>query len=107
MLAVVNGLAFWLAGRALAPFATIAEGLERIQRGELHAVTAASSEALVNLLDLAGTQAAPQLLELPLFVPHEAIGAAAARLGFRRIRVTSTSDAGLLEGMMAFFAAPA
>jgi two-component system sensor histidine kinase UhpB len=35
MLAVVNGLAFWLAGRALAPFPTIAEGLERIQRGEL------------------------------------------------------------------------
>jgi uroporphyrinogen-III synthase len=79
----------------------------RIQRDELHAVTAASSEALVNLLDLAGTQGAPRLLELPLFVPHEAIGVAAARLGFRRIRVTSTSDAGLLEGMMAFFAAPA
>ena len=35
MLAVVNGLAFWLVGRALAPFPVIAEGLERIQRGEL------------------------------------------------------------------------
>jgi two-component system sensor histidine kinase UhpB len=35
LLAVVNGLAFWLVGRALAPFPVIAHGLERIQRGEL------------------------------------------------------------------------
>ena len=35
MLVVVNGLAFWLVGRALAPFPVIANGLERIQRGEL------------------------------------------------------------------------
>ncbi len=35
MLALVNGLAFWLVDRALAPFPVIAKGLERIQRGEL------------------------------------------------------------------------
>ena len=35
MLAVVNGLAFWLMGRALAPFPVIAAGLERIQSGDL------------------------------------------------------------------------
>ena len=35
MLVVVNGLAFWLVGRALAPVPVIATGLERIQRGEL------------------------------------------------------------------------
>ncbi len=35
MLAVVNGLAFWLVDRALAPFPVIANGLERIQRGDL------------------------------------------------------------------------
>jgi two-component system sensor histidine kinase UhpB len=35
MLVVVNGLAFWLVGRALAPFPIIATGLERIQRGDL------------------------------------------------------------------------
>ncbi len=35
MLVAVNGTAFWLAGRALAPFPVIAQGLERIQRGEL------------------------------------------------------------------------
>ena len=35
MLVVVNGLAFWLVGRTLAPFPVIVEGLERIQRGDL------------------------------------------------------------------------
>lgn len=35
MLIVVNGLAFWLVGRALAPFPIIADGLDRIQRGDL------------------------------------------------------------------------
>ncbi len=35
MLVVVNGLAFWLVGRALAPFPVIAAGLERIESGDL------------------------------------------------------------------------
>jgi two-component system sensor histidine kinase UhpB len=35
MLVVVNGLAFWLVGLALAPFPVIANGLERIQGGDL------------------------------------------------------------------------
>jgi two-component system sensor histidine kinase UhpB len=35
MLVMVNGLAFWLVDRALAPFPVIANGLERIQRGDL------------------------------------------------------------------------
>jgi two-component system, NarL family, sensor histidine kinase UhpB len=35
MLIIANGLAFWLVGRALAPFPVIVEGLERVQRGEL------------------------------------------------------------------------
>jgi two-component system sensor histidine kinase UhpB len=35
MLVIVNGLAFWLVGRALAPFPVITAGLERIQRGDL------------------------------------------------------------------------
>jgi two-component system, NarL family, sensor histidine kinase UhpB len=34
-LAVVSGLAFWLVGRALAPFPVIVNGLGRLQRGEL------------------------------------------------------------------------
>jgi len=35
MLLLVNGLAFWLVDRALAPVPVIANGLERIQRGDL------------------------------------------------------------------------
>ena len=35
MLVLVNGAAFWLVGRALAPFPVIATGLARIQRGDL------------------------------------------------------------------------
>jgi two-component system sensor histidine kinase UhpB len=35
MLVVVNGLAFWLVGRALAPFPVIVRGLERIESGDL------------------------------------------------------------------------
>ncbi len=35
LLAVANGLAFWLIERALAPFPVIVQGLERLQRGEL------------------------------------------------------------------------
>ncbi len=35
MLILIGGLAFWLVDRALAPFPIIADGLERLQRGEL------------------------------------------------------------------------
>ena len=35
MLVIVNGLAFWSVARVLKPFPIIADGLERIQRGEL------------------------------------------------------------------------
>jgi uroporphyrinogen-III synthase len=93
--------------RRVKPAADPEPVLARLRLGDLDAVTAASGEALANLLDLVGAEAAPRLLEVPLFVTHENIGQAAARLGFRRVQVTPTSDAGLLEGMMAFFAAPA
>jgi uroporphyrinogen-III synthase len=79
----------------------------RLRLGELDAVTAASGESLVNLLDLAGAHSAPELVALPLFVTHANIGQTAQRLGFRRVHVTPASDEGLLQGMMAFFAAPA
>ena len=35
MLVVVNGLAFWLVSRTLAPFPVIAQGLERLESGDL------------------------------------------------------------------------
>jgi len=36
MLAVVNGMAFWLVARVLEPFPVIAAGLQRIEQGDLH-----------------------------------------------------------------------
>lgn len=36
MLVVVNGLAFWLVARVLKPFPIIADGLARIEQGDLH-----------------------------------------------------------------------
>jgi uroporphyrinogen-III synthase len=77
-----------------------------VRRGDLDAITAASSEALANLVELAGADLAPRLVELPVFVTHSRIGEAARRLGFSRVQVTPGSDEGLLQGMMAFFAAP-
>jgi len=79
----------------------------RLRRGELDAITAASGEALANLLELTGAELAPKLVALPVFVTHANIGQAARRLGFRCVQVTPASDDGLLQGMMAFFAAPA
>lgn len=79
----------------------------RLRRGELDAVTAASGEALVNLVELAGLELQPELVALPVFVTHASIGEAAHRLGFRRVRVTPASDEGLLQGIMTFFAPPA
>jgi len=35
MFIIVNGLAFWLVKRVLEPFPVIADGLDRIQRGDL------------------------------------------------------------------------
>ena len=79
----------------------------RLRRGKVDAITAASAEALANLLEFAGAELTSELLALPVFVSHVNIAGAAQRLGFRRVWVTPTSDEGLLQGMMAFFAAPA
>jgi len=70
--------------------------------GLLDAVTAASAEALANLLELVGPDA-PTVLTLPLFVTHDNIARAAARLGFRVIRVSGPGDEGLLRGMLSYF----
>ena len=45
MFVLVNGLAFWSVKRALAPFPVIADGLERLQQGDLGVPPAAASRA--------------------------------------------------------------
>ena len=78
-----------------------------LRSGGLDAVTAASAEALANLVELVGAELSPQLVALPVFVSHTHIAQAAQGLGFRRLQVTPTSDEGLVQGMMTFFTAPA
>ncbi len=70
----------------------------------LAALTASSSQGLTNLVRMAGTRAGPVLLALPLFVIHANIADTAMRLGFREVRITDTSDAALVRGMISYFA---
>jgi uroporphyrinogen-III synthase len=72
--------------------------IERLQTGTLHAVVAASGEALANLVELLP---GPALLELPLSVTHANVARAAHDLGFRRVQVAAGGEAGLLDTLIA------
>jgi uroporphyrinogen-III synthase len=73
-------------------------------RGEIHAITVTSSEALRNLFDMVGTLGRHWLRKTPLFVPHERIAAVARELGIANVVVTAQGDAGLIEGIIQTFA---
>jgi uroporphyrinogen-III synthase len=74
-------------------------------RGEIHAVIVTSAEAMRNLFAMVGPTDADWLRNTPLFVAHERIGAVARELGIATVVVTPEGDAGLVEGMIRFFAA--
>ncbi len=76
-----------------------------LARGAVDAVTVTSSEGLRNLVAMAGGAAAPALRAVPLFVAHRRIAEEARRLGFAKVVVTAPGDAGLIEGLEAFFSA--
>jgi uroporphyrinogen-III synthase len=94
--AQVEYVACYRRGRPQADPALLAEG-------GIDAVTVTSSEGLRNLVEMAGTTAAARLKSTPLFVAHRRIADEAARLGFREAIVTAPGDAGLLEGLVAYF----
>jgi uroporphyrinogen-III synthase len=71
--------------------------IERLHGGALHAVVAASGEALVNLVELLP---APALRALPLAVTHPKVARAAHDLGFRRVQV-AVGDADLMDALIA------
>jgi len=71
--------------------------IERLHGGALHAVVAASGEALANLVELLP---APALRALPLAVTHPNVARAAHDLGFRRIQVAA-GEADLLDALIA------
>lgn len=91
--------------RAL-PSANPAALLEGWAAGEVHAVTATSSEGVANLFRLAGDGGAARLRETPWFVPHPRVAEAARRLGVREILVAGPSDEEMLAELMAYFDVP-
>lgn len=74
-------------------------------RGELHAITITSREALDNLFDMVGTLGRHWLRKTPMFVPHERIGEAARALGITDVTVTPSGDEALIEAMVRHFCA--
>lgn len=74
-----------------------------LANGELDAITVTSSEGLRNLVEMMGGGVAAQLKATPLFVAHRRIADEAGRLGFREAIVTAPGDAGLLQGLEAYF----
>jgi len=74
------------------------------ERGELHAITATSSEALRNLFELVGTRGAAHFRNTPCFVSHPRIGEAARALGVTQVVLTGQGDERLMQGLIAWTA---
>jgi len=89
--------------RRVRPRADPAPLLAAWERGELHAVTVSSGEALDNLRAMLGASGERRLRETPLFVPHERVAAQAARLGVREVLVAGPADDEMLERLVAYF----
>jgi len=73
-------------------------------RGEIHAVTVTSREALSNLFDMVGTLGRHWLQKTPLFVPHERIARAARALGMPNVVVTESGDEAMVTAIIRYFA---
>jgi uroporphyrinogen-III synthase len=81
-----------------------ADGLAEALRGNrVQALTLTSSEGLDNLCALLDPGARSLLQRAPAFVPHARIAQHARELGFQAI-VTGSGDAGLVAGLLEWFA---
>jgi uroporphyrinogen-III synthase len=78
--------------------------LARWQRGGVEAVSITSAEGLSNFFSMLGPTGQGYLCATPVFVPHPRIGAAAEKLGVRRVVVTGRGDERAVAEMIAFFA---
>ena len=74
-----------------------------LARGNIDAITVTSSEGLRNLVEMAGGDLAAKVKATPLFVAHRRIAEEAERLGFGETIITAPGDAGLIEGLLAYF----
>lgn len=76
---------------------------EALHAGRVQAVTLTSAEGLDNLCALLPAPAREALARAPAFVPHPNIAAHARARGFQTI-VTGPGDAGLVAGLLEWFA---
>ena len=67
------------------------------------AVTLTSAEGLESFLRMLGADGARRLAEVPLFVPHPRVAAAAARRGLTRVVVAGPRDAEMVAALVAYF----
>ncbi len=74
------------------------------ERGELHAITATSSEALRNLSEMVGSRGATHFKSTPCFVSHPRIEEAARALGIAQVVLTGQGDERLVQGLIAWAA---
>jgi uroporphyrinogen-III synthase len=75
-----------------------------LERGEVDAVVASSSEGLRYLFDMVGEAGRQRLQRTPLFVPHARIAEGARALGCEQVVETAPGDAGLAAALEAFWA---
>lgn len=76
------------------------------QDAKLDAMTVTSSEGLRNLYAMVGKLGQGWLKHTPTFVPHARIAEQARALGLHDVLVTAPADAGLLAGLLEYFAQP-
>lgn len=66
------------------------------------AITVTSSEALAVLWEMLDAPSRTKMVDVPLFVLHERIAAAAQALGWHKVTATAGGDDGLLSGLVAW-----
>lgn len=90
--------------RRVRPDVDMSDLLARWRSGGVQAICGASSEALANLRDMAGTADSPVVFGTPVFVPHPRVAEAARAMGFLHAIVATGGDAAIAEALAAFFA---
>ncbi|MCC7326047.1 MAG: uroporphyrinogen-III synthase [Burkholderiales bacterium] len=89
--------------RRAAPASGVDGLVEALREGRMHALTLTSSEGADNLWRILDADARALLQQLPSFLPHPRIAEHARRLGLSAI-ATEGSDAGLIAGLLEWFA---
>lgn len=74
------------------------------EAGQLDAITLTSSEGLRNFFALVGRLGQAWLRKTPTFVPHARIAEQAQALGLLNVVATQPGDAGLIAGLVQYFA---